>query len=181
MYWLHHILCLIVSAQDGVSITPDNATFIENDTVILQCITYGGPGNTFEWIFNETVIEITSNLTLTGVMTEDGGSYTCNVTNAAGSDTYTTYVFIRPMITLNPTSVNVSVGDNVSFMCDAMGFPTPSILWMKEDGDLPVNATGENTTNLTIAQVEFGNEGFYYCVATSNDLVVESARTTLSG
>ena len=176
MYYNHN-LCLIVSPQDGVSITPDNATFIENDTVILQCITYGGPGNTFEWIFNEN----TSNLTLSGVMTEDGGSYTCNVTNAAGSDTYTTYVFIRPMITLNPTSVNVSVGDNVSFTCDATGFPTPSILWMKEDGDLPVNATGENTTNLNIAQVEFGDEGFYYCVATSNVLMVNSSRATLSG
>ena len=135
----------------------------------------------FEWFFNEAVIRNTSNLTLPNVTTENGGSYTCNVTNAAGSDTYTTYVFIRPMITLDPTSVNATVGDNVSFMCEATGFPTPSILWLKQDGDLPVSATGENTTTLTIPQVEFGDEGFYYCRATSNDEVANSTLATLSG
>ena len=166
-------------------ITPDDATFNDSDTVILECMTLGGPGNTFQWSFNGAVIEnetsASANLTLPNVTAENGGSYTCNVTNAAGSDTNSTYVFIRPMITLRPTSTNVVVGENVTFSCDATGFPEPSIRWLKEDSLLPSSAVGENTKTLTIDPVSFGDEGFYYCEATSNDLVVESDRATLSG
>ena len=164
-------------------IAPDNETFNDSDKVTLDCLTLGGPANTFQWSYNRAVIENETSviLTLPNVTAEDGGSYTCNVTNAAGSDTNSTYVFIRPMITLHPTSTNVVVGENVTFSCDATGFPEPSIRWLKEDGLLPSSAVGENTTTLTIDLVNFGDKGLYYCEATSNDLVVESDRATLSG
>ena len=164
-------------------IAPDNETFNDSDKVTLDCLTLGGPANTFQWSFNRAVIENETSaiLTLPNVTAEDGGSYTCNVTNAAGSDTNSTYVFISPMITLHPTSMNTVAGENVTLSCDARGFPEPSICWSKENSLLPSSAVGRNTTTLTVGPVKFGDEGFYYCEATSNNLVVVSDRATLSG
>ena len=165
-----------------MTIEPKDETFNDSDTVSLICITFGGPGNTFQLAFNGEEIEsqTSSTLTLTDVTEKDGGAYTCTVTNPAGNGSYTTYVFISPMITMNPTSVNADNGTTeISFTCSATGFPEPEIEWMKEDGSLPSSASGQNTTILTIGPVLFGNKGLYYCVAMSNQLSAESERATL--
>ena len=81
---------------------------------------------------------------------------------------------------MNPTSVNASNGTSeISFTCSATGFPEPEIQWMKEDDSLPLSASGQNTDTFTIGPVLFGDEGLYYCVATSNQLSAESERATL--
>ena len=146
-------------------------------------MTVGGPGNTFQWSFNgdDLVDEISSTLILMQVTAGNGGIYTCTVTNSAGSGSYSTYVFISPMITLNPNSSSVSNGtEEVSFTCNATGFPEPDIEWFRVNGSLPDTASGENTNTLTIAPVIFGDEGEYFCVATSNELTVESEPATLT-
>ena len=123
-----------VSPKDGVAINPYNATFNDLDTVLLMCVTLGGPENTFQWSFNggDLVNETSSNLTLIQVTAGNGGTYTCTVTNSAGSGSYSTYVFISPMITLNPISSSVSNGtEEVSFTCNATGFPEPDIEWFR--------------------------------------------------
>ena len=162
-------------------IVPENMTFNDSENVTLTCIMKGGPDNTFQWNFNgeELDSETSSDLTLLNVTAENGGAYTCNVTNVAGSDTYTTYVFISPMITMNPVNVTTTMGtDEVSFNCSATAFPEPSFVWRKE-GDTVTEYS--NTSTLTIGPVMFGDEGQYYCVAMSNDLMVESEQATLFG
>ena len=154
-------------------------TFDDEEIVMLECTTEGGPVNFFQWSIDgaKLMSETSSILILSNVTAEDGGAYTGNITNAAGSDTDTTYVFISPMITMNPNSVSVENGTSeVTFICNATGFPEPFFEWMREDGFLPM---AYNTTSLTIAPVTFGDEGLYYCVAISNDLQVESERATL--
>ena len=179
------MLFLAVSPEGGVLIEPDNETFDDLDTVVLNCMTEGGPGNVYQWSFDgeEVENETLSNLILVNVTAADGGPYTCNVTNAAGYDTYTTYVFISPMITIDPVSRNVSNGtEDVTFSCDATGFPQPEFEWFSDEGlPLPDSASGGDTSTLTIDLVLFGIEGQYYCTATSNNLTVESERATLSG
>ena len=159
---------------------PENMTLDDSEPVTLTCTTEGGPDNTFQWSFNgeELDSENSSDLTLLNVAAENGGAYTCNVTNAAGSDTYTTYVFISPMITMDPDDVTTTMGtDEVSFNCSATAFPEPSFVWRK--GDTVTEYS--NTSTLTIGPVMFGDEGQYYCVAMSNDLTVQSERATLFG
>ena len=162
-------------------IVPENMTLNDLESVTLTCITEGGPDNTFQWSFNgeELGSETSSDLTLPSVTAANGGAYTCNVTNAAGSNTYTTYVFISPMITMDPVNVITTMGtDEVSFNCNATAFPEPSFVWRKE-GDTVTEYS--NTSTLTIGPVMFGDEGQYYCIAKSNDLMVESERATLFG
>ena len=162
---------------------PNNATFNHSDTVTLRCLTGGGPGNTFQWSFNGNTLEneTSENLTLTNVTAmDDGGMYTCTVNNTAGSDSYSTYLFISPMITASPTDLKVTNNTPmVSFSCDATAFPAPQFEWFREGGSLPDTAVGANTRTLTISLVAFGDEGVYYCRATSNDLTVNSDRATL--
>ena len=163
---------------------PLDVVYDEGDNVTFTCSSLGGPNNTLQWLKDGVELNgsTSENLTLVNItVIDDGGVYTCVASNAAGSDNASVSLNIRPVFIIHPMNQSIVYGTDISFSCSAMGFPTPSILWMKEDGDLPVNATGENTMNLTLAQVEFGDEGFYYCVATSNDPVVESARATLSG
>ena len=165
-----------------MTIEPKDETFNDSETVTLMCMAEGGPGNTFQWAFNGEEIEneTSSNLILTDVTEDSGGAYTCTVTNPAGNGSDITYVFISPMITMNPASVNADNGTTeVSFTCNATGFPKPEIEWMKEDSFLPSSASGQDTTTLTIGPVLFGDEGLYYCVAMSNQLSAESERATL--
>ena len=67
------MISLSVSPEGGVWVTPDNATFSGSDTVILECLTLGGPGS----IDNETSASLTAwaSLTLPVFTAEDGGSY----------------------------------------------------------------------------------------------------------
>ena len=169
-----------VSPEGGVSIIPINRTFNDTNEVMLSCTTQGGPANSFQWSFNgnELENENSSIIILSNVTAEEGGAFTCNVTNAAGSDNLTTFVFISPMITLNPVSLAVENGTNeVNFTCDATGFPEPMFEWMKE-GD--PGTVLSDTRTLTLSPVVFGDEDFYFCVATSNGLVVQSEQATLS-
>ena len=59
--------------------------FDPNEEATLNCQASGGPNNTFLWFFEGEVIEraTTDILNLNQV---EGGEYTCQVSNAAGSE-----------------------------------------------------------------------------------------------
>ena len=172
-----------VSPEGGVRISPENETFNNTDNVTLNCITEGGPGNVFQWSFNgdELENETAELLNLTSVTAaEDGGIYSCFVSNRAGNDSYNTSLFISPMITSHPSDVNTTNGTiSLSFSCTATAFPESQFMWFRERLPLPVRATGGNTATLEISPVLFRDEGKYYCTAKSNLLTAESNRATL--
>ena len=59
--------------------------FEPNEPASLTCEADGGPNNTYVWFLDSEVIEdrITDTLNLNQV---EGGNYTCQVRNAAGSE-----------------------------------------------------------------------------------------------
>ena len=59
--------------------------FDPNEAASVNCSASGGPDNTYMWFLDGQVIEgrITESLNLNQV---EGGSYTCQVRNAAGSE-----------------------------------------------------------------------------------------------
>ena len=149
-----------------------------------MCLAEGGPRNSFQWSFNGNIVqnETTQSLELVNITAmKHGGTYTCIVSNMAGNGSFTTTLFVRPIITLNPTNQTASINtEAVIFFCAATAFPPPLFQWMKEDGFLPSTAIGTNSTTLTITPIEFGYEGIYYCIATSNNITIESNRATLT-
>ena len=78
----------IVSPFGSVSILTSNLPVLTNfgSNVSKSCIADGGPNNTFEWTNDQgEVVSNSSQLQLTSITGSDAGTYTCNVTNAAGS------------------------------------------------------------------------------------------------
>ena len=76
-----------VSPESSVVVEAANMTvlFDPNEEATLNCQASGGPNNTFLWFFEGEVIEraTTDILNLNQV---EGGEYTCQVSNAAGSE-----------------------------------------------------------------------------------------------
>ena len=79
-----------------VSVEQPMFDYAVNTTAMLTCESLGGPNNTFSWNRTledgRTVGEFGSNVMVSGadlvildVMAADGGQYTCEVSNAAGS------------------------------------------------------------------------------------------------
>ena len=65
----------------------------QEEQLVLNCSSEGGPELEYSWIFGSNEIANTPALTIDNVNASNGGDYTCNVTNDAGydSDTITVY------------------------------------------------------------------------------------------
>ena len=89
-----------------------------------------------------------------------GGSYTCTVSNTAGSDSASATLYVAPYI-ISPIirQALVSNGSFWTILCEAGGFPSPTVTWL----DVP----GIYSARLSFYPVEFGDEGVYRCKATA--------------
>ena len=82
-----------------LSVAPYNVTIMGNtsyrqqEQLVLNCISEGGPQLYFSWTFMGSEIANTSTLTIDNVNSSHGGEYTCNVTNDAGFENITTTVY----------------------------------------------------------------------------------------
>ena len=65
------------------------------DQLQLNCSSEGGPQLEYTWTFSGSIITNTNSniLTIDNITTSNGGNYTCNVTNNAGSDNNTITVY----------------------------------------------------------------------------------------
>ena len=175
---------ITVSPYGSVRVSPHNAVFNNGDSVNLTCLAEGGPGNTFQWTFNGTAIDTHNDyLVLLINATENGGYYTCTATNAAGSASDSTAVYVYPTITVQPTDTFVTPSTSGVLMCEASAFPYPDYAWEHVEHLYTPFASGWNTSMLpfNIADYIVGSEGDYYCKATSNGMTVESERATVFG
>ena len=179
---MEFLLALAV-APDELTVSPmETVNF--RDNVTLTCSARGGPDNMFQWQRNG--MNVTggqqSTLELNSVSATDGGEYTCVVSNAAGSDSINTTLYIRPYFTTQPMSISTEAGQNETLICEAEGFPEPTIQWFRDNGaDFGMNVTGMDTSDLMFTPVQFGDEGDYYCTATSNGESTNSSTVSLTG
>ena len=162
--------------------SPMNETFNRGDNVTFTCSARGGPGNIFQWLRNGTELEneTSETLTLPTIDFSDGDEYTCLVCNAAGNESVSTFLLVSPEITLNPMDVNTTNGSFIMIMCDAEAFPSPEFQWIHSNGDIRTDIMGIDTNMLVFSPVLFGDEGDYYCNATSNGISVFSDTATFT-
>jgi dystroglycan 1 len=121
----------------------------------------GGPDNSFIWEKNGTIIGNDSTVNLMAVGASQGGDYTCTVSNAAGSDSASTTLYVAPYIVTSLEEQILAVnGSNVNVTCNAAGFPAPIVTWVNMLDD-----EVSNTSQLLFTSVIFGDEGVYSCVA----------------
>ncbi len=172
-----------MSPERGVSISPLNQIYQHGDITTLSCDSLGGPGNTFNWtvIRNDIAVQgpLSSTFDLSPVV---GGVYTCTVSNAAGSGSANTNVFVRLRFVTQPNSTLTDAGERVALECEAQSFPDPTYEWIRlDDVGIRGNLSGINTSILVFDNVLFGDESDYGCLATSQTITTLSQPATLTG
>ena len=158
----------------------------EGDNVTFSCTSLGGSDNSIQWLkdgesFAQEINGSSSRLKLTDIsVTEDGAIYTCVASNAAGNGSASVSLLISPVFVADPTDEEIINGTVISFICNAIAFPDPSYIWLRVGGDLSESAVGRNTTMLTLYPAVFGDQGIYYCTATSSGVSVSSQTAILT-
>ena len=121
--------------------SPHNAVFNNGDSVNLTCLADGGPGNTYQWTFNGATLGNEDGYILNLHFinaTIDGGYYSCTVSNAAGSGSDTSGVFVNPTTIHQPNDVFVTDVDSyIHIECEVSAFPYPEFQWFNASGDIP--------------------------------------------
>ncbi len=139
---------------------------------------------------------ITSRLSLAVVDVQNGGLYTCKISNEAGSTNATAGLYIIPDILTQPFNISTMAGIDRSLDCLAIGFPEPSYLWEKlldtsGNGETSNSSGGAemeefNSLNVSSQELNFkpvGYEDFgvYRCVVSNAAGILASHRATVTG
>ena len=164
-----------------MKVSPLNMVYSQGSNITVICISSGGPNNTFQWEMAGNIIGNDSMLEVMDIDASSGGVYTCTVSNAAGSDSASTTLYVAPYIVTSLEEQTLTFnGSSVNLSCEADGFPAPIISWNRNTTDEVVS----NDSLLVILMVMFGQEGVYRCLATATINGVDyedSALTIITG
>ena len=152
---------ITVSPESSLNVSPLNTVFNQRNDIAFICDALGGPNNTFQWEVNGNIIGNDRILEVMDINASSGGIYTCIVSNAAGSDSASTTLYVAPYIVtpLDEQTLTVN-GSSVNLTCEADGFPLPTISWDRNTTDITVSGDSE----LILSTVTFGQEGVYRCL-----------------
>lgn len=149
----------------------------------LECSGDGGPDNMYQWQVNgcDSAGATSPTLLVANVQASDGGEYTCVVTNAAGSDSASTFLYVAPYFTTQPSNMLATTGSSIMLLCEAEAFPSPNYQWGRVDGD-QIRADIINIASmLVIDSVMFEDAGAYYCNVSSLTETIRSLDATITG
>ncbi|XP_063607751.1 roundabout homolog 2-like [Penaeus indicus] len=155
---------------------------------LLECVPpRGHPEPLVRWRRNGHVIKVQEShrhelvdegsLMVKHVEQSDGGQYTCEAWNLAGSKTtvpVNLYVHIKPNFLRGPKDTVTLTDRKVEFECQVSGDPPPQVSWRRLRGPLPEDRTEIlDDHTLRIGRVTPGDEDTYVCEAVN---VVGTAR-----
>uniref|UniRef100_A0A671QAH6 Roundabout homolog 1-like n=1 Tax=Sinocyclocheilus anshuiensis TaxID=1608454 RepID=A0A671QAH6_9TELE len=175
-------------------VRPRNQVVSMGRTVTFQCEATGSPQPAIFWqkegsqnlLFSSQPpppssrfsVSQTGDLTITAVERSDGGYYSCQALNIAGSVITKALLEVTdvisdrppPVVRQGPTNQTVAVDGTVVLGCQATGTPTPTILWRK-DGVLVSTHDSRlkqlDTGALQIRYAKLGDTGMYTCTAST--------------
>ncbi|XP_068069559.2 roundabout homolog 1 isoform X1 [Danio rerio] len=175
-------------------VRPRNQVAGMGRTVTFQCEATGSPQPAIFWqkegsqnlLFSSQPpppssrfsVSQTGDLTITAVERSDGGYYSCQALNIAGSVITKALLEVTdvisdrppPIVRQGPTNQTVAVDGTVVLSCQATGTPIPTILWRK-DGVLVSTHDSRlkqlDTGALQIRYAKLGDTGMYTCTAST--------------
>uniref|UniRef100_A0A669BH85 Roundabout guidance receptor 1 n=1 Tax=Oreochromis niloticus TaxID=8128 RepID=A0A669BH85_ORENI len=193
---------LTVHVPPAFAIRPRNQVVAVGRTVTFQCEATGNPQPAIFWQregsesllfsyqppqpFSRLSVSQMGSLTITNVQRTDGGFYSCQALNIAGSVITKALLEVTdsgsdhppPVIRQGPVNQTVSVDSTVTLGCQSVGTPTPAVHW-KKDGVVvsPVDSRMSLTETglLKIHYAKLGDTGFYTCIASNSN--GEASRT----
>ncbi|KOB69582.1 Uncharacterized protein OBRU01_16502, partial [Operophtera brumata] len=159
----------------------------EGQIVQITCnIVSGDPPIYFSWLkdgkkmpaslkITERSSELFSVLIIKRVSLEHCGKYTCIATNHVGkvNQTADLYISVAPKWIEEPSNTSLLLGQRGLVYCNANGYPTPQIHWMKRDATLGIwrpvlDLAGGGVMSfpngtLIIEVVSLSDDGMYAC------------------
>lgn len=143
----------VAAIPPSITSQPSAITAKVGDSVSFSVVATGSDPLTYQWYKNGAKIDSIANptasmatLTLSNISIADAANYNVAVSNAAGSKTSTSVsltVQQVPVITSQPSSINVALGKSFTLSVSATGNPTPTYQWYK-NGALISGATGSS-------------------------------------
>ncbi|XP_054731043.1 fasciclin-2 isoform X1 [Anastrepha obliqua] len=174
---------------------PENQYPILGEDYIVKCEVKADPNPTIDWLRNGDPIRTgdkyvvqTHGLLIRNVQESDDGIYTCRAavieTGELLERTIRVEVYIRPVITHLPDTLEAVEGKPFAANCTATGKPVPEISWIKDAAQQNVATADRFQVNpqtglLTINSVTQDDYGTYTCIA-KNDAGVVDQKTKLN-
>ncbi|KAL4660770.1 hemicentin-1-like [Arapaima gigas] len=151
-------------------------------SVSLRCDAQGVPEPEVTWYRNGLQL-VPGNgvkmegglLEMKGVQVGDSGIYTCTVSNIAGQidRSFRLSVHVAPVLedALQETLTH-NVGSHVTLLCEATGFPSPTITWLKDGTPLESNRQWKwmvQGNRLELGPLQPSHAGTYTCIAKNQE------------
>nr|XP_042899314.1 hemicentin-1 isoform X1 [Parasteatoda tepidariorum] len=177
---------LSVSAPPSFKNPSDqDLTVVKNNSVLLDCSAKGFPEPMYAWRKNEQLLSVfkpglklnddKSVLQISDAQEFDAGSYSCIAINKVGSSArhFEVSVLAPPEIQgAKFEEIEEILNQNVDMNCIVNGNPLPSIIWLKNGHELPinnfVNELETDNQKLTISRLVETDHGIYTCRASNN-------------
>uniref|UniRef100_A0A3B3DLS4 Uncharacterized protein n=1 Tax=Oryzias melastigma TaxID=30732 RepID=A0A3B3DLS4_ORYME len=151
-----------------------------NGHMTLECLADSDPPPEIEWYKDEVKLQLGGRiqrlaggqyLEIQEMRPEDGGQYSCVVTNMAGSSSlFFTVEIVPPVIKESSSVVTVHVDQDAVLSCEVEGDSSPAVMWRKDGFPLPKHNdryTAMSEGNLHIHRVQLSDAGRYYCTASN--------------
>lgn len=183
----------IAVLRDDFRLSPKNTEVAIGDTAILECRAPKGlPEPRIKWkkggelvhANGRVTIHESGNLVIQSARQEDSGMFVCIAHNIAGekeSNAARLTVMEKPTFVKSPQDILVEESENIEFHCKASGDPEPTIIWKREEGQIPMGRSHIlEDRSLKIERVRVSDEGNYICRAENSVGYVEAlARLTV--
>uniref|UniRef100_A0A3P8VWF5 Roundabout guidance receptor 1 n=1 Tax=Cynoglossus semilaevis TaxID=244447 RepID=A0A3P8VWF5_CYNSE len=182
---------LTVHVPPAFAIRPRNQVATVGRTVTFQCEATGNPQPAIFWQregsesllfsyqppqpYTRLSVSQMGSLTITDVQHSDGGVYSCQALNIAGSVITKALLEVAdfgsdhpPVIVQGPINQTVSADSLIVMRCKTTSPPSSKVHWKKDgaplsSGDPRLSVT--DTGTLQIHHAKLGDTGFYSCVA----------------
>lgn len=165
----------------AITTQPGSLTVISGAPASMSVVASGTAPIAYQWSLDGSTISgaNSTSYTLPAAASRDAGSYTCVITNSAGSVTSTAAILTvntAPTITAQPANQTVIAGSTTTLSVTATGNPAVTYQWRK-DG---VNLSGATSNALSLSNVTSANAGSYTCVITNTVGSITSNSATLT-
>jgi hypothetical protein len=176
------VAALTVYVPPTIFSPPTNLAVILGQTAAFSVVAAGTSPFGYQWSFNGTNLTgaTSSTLSLTGVQTNNAGSYSVVVTNIAGAVTSAVValtVYVPPAITTQPQSLTLLQGQTAMFSVAAAGSAPFTYQWYFNGA--ASGGASSNPTN-TLTNINAGNAGNYMVVVAGPGGSVTSSVATLT-